>query len=183
MVGLNCRHAQDGEIDEARYAAYMSICRAAVPYWARSHQDFEGAAHVALAEVLSAYDPARGVTIEFVHCPTRELTHPDIARTRGSESTCTGHSRGPGGRAGYRDGKLQPRHGGGLGINVRVLDVGRRVRGTPAAPTAGGRTSHRIRSDRYRRGGHPRRDAQRSVQLASRHATSRAGLLHACASQ
>ena len=64
MVGSDSRHTPDVGINESQYVAYMSVCETAVPYWARRHQDFEAAAHAALVEVLSTYDPSGGVTVE-----------------------------------------------------------------------------------------------------------------------
>jgi RNA polymerase sigma factor (sigma-70 family) len=73
------------EVDEAfgaeEHHAYMAVARRAVPAWARMHDEFAGAAHLAIVEVLSSFDPGAGVPIEsFLYIRARSRIPTLLAR-------------------------------------------------------------------------------------------------------
>ena len=80
MVNLG-HPAAFGDFDKARYAALLGICRAASPAWARAHDDFEGAADLAIMEALGSYDVSRGVDFDsFLYLRARSRISTVLAR-------------------------------------------------------------------------------------------------------
>ena len=87
------RQAPTGEVGtgfgSAEYGAFAAVIERAVPGWARRHDDFGSAAHLCMAEVVRAYDVARGVPLEaFLYMRARSRVPTLLARWDGTKAAC-----------------------------------------------------------------------------------------------
>ena len=75
--------------NSADYDAFAAVIERAAPSWARCDDEFDGAAHLCMTEVLLAFDPTRGVPVEaFLYMRAQSRVSTLLARWRRARAAC-----------------------------------------------------------------------------------------------